>query len=240
MLNPPDFLSQYKRYFGPNAPLPIVISFTDTPLGNVQSTHGCMFKLFHTVQNGEDISLGEKNINCMGGKVYSGFSSAPSQMFNFVANKEKYKISTECAADAVNNMNLLPASANFLNLIRLDRLNDFAGCIGLLFLVTPDILSGLFMWANYDHSDINSVKVPWGSGCSQTISALMSENDKKGEHCFIGMLDISARPYFKADILSFSIPMSRFEKMSCTLAECFAAGSPAWNKLRQRIDSQSG
>lgn len=237
MLSPQEFRSQYGRYFGSETPLPIAISYSDTPLGELHKTVGCMFKLIGLVQNGQSISLDKNHLNCGGGKFYTGLAPAPAMVYNFVANKEKYKISPEYVQKALEEIAPSISNMEYLNLVRLDKIDSFTGVAGLIFLVTPDVLSGLFAWANYDQTDINSVQVPWGSGCSQTITALVNENSINGKHCFIGMLDISARPFFPANILSFSIPMSRFGEMSETLAACCVAGAPAWEKLRQRIDA---
>ena len=234
MLTPAEFHHQYEAYFGPGAPLPLALSASGEPLGEVRATHGCLFKLLGDVQAGAAVSLDADSINCMGGKFYCGFTPSAPRMLDFVSRKEKYKISPECVADAVENMEVPACPGRFLNFRRLDSVADFDGCIGLIFFVPPDLLSGLFAWANYDEPNIHAVQCPWGSGCSQTVSALVRENARGGHHCFIGMLDISARPYFAPDILSFSIPMSRFAAMADTFSRCCVAGSPAWQKLRQR------
>lgn len=238
MLSPAEFQLQYEQYMGTRAPLPLVLSASEEPLGELRSTHGYLFRVFGSARDGVDISLDGDSITCMGGKFYGGFSPARPQMFTFVSQKERYKISPECVADAVENMEIPPCPGRFLNFRRLDRLADFEGCIGLIFLVTPDLLSGLFAWANYDQPNIHAVQCPWGSGCSQTVSALVRENARGGKHCFIGLLDISARPWFPPDILSFSIPLSRFAEMSDTFSRCCVASSPAWEKLRRRCEAR--
>lgn len=238
MISPQEFKLQYEKYFGPAALLPIVVGYSDTALGNIQKTHGCIFKVFNRILEGENIALDEKSINCMGGKFYTGMREAPPQIYDFVSGKEKYKITPECVRQSVEEMNIVPASSSFLNFMRLDKASSFENAIGLIFLATPDVLSGLFAWANYDQNDINAVESPWGSGCFQTISVLATENGKGGKHCYIGTLDISARPYFPPEILSFSIPMSRFAEMCQTFSQCCVGGSPAWEKLRSRIDSE--
>ena len=40
----------------------------------------------------------------------------------------------------------------FLNLTRVDNLKSFDDVLGLLFLATPDILSGLAAWAFFDNN----------------------------------------------------------------------------------------
>ena len=108
MLTPAEFHSQYERFMGPGAPLPIALSASEQALGELTPTRGCLFKVFRSVQDGVDISVDGNSINCMGGKFYCGFSPAPPQMFGFVSGKEKYKISPECVADAVENMEIPP------------------------------------------------------------------------------------------------------------------------------------
>ena len=115
---------------------------------------------------------------------------------------------------------------------------NIKGCMFKQF-VTPDVLSGLFAWANYDTSDLNTVMSPWGSGCASSITTMVNENREGGKHCFIGMLDVSARQYFRPDILSFSIPQSRLLEMCGTLRQSCISGSPAWLKVKKRINYKS-
>ena len=237
-MTPTEFISKYTEYFGEAAPLPIAVKYSDKPMGEVKSIPGCMFKQFHRAYNGETVTLDATHFNCGGGKFYSGLGPAPDRVYNFVSNIEKYKSTPEAVRSAIDSINPRLSDKPFLNFTRVDRLDTFGDIEGLMFFVSPDILSGLFTWANYDQEDINSVQSPWGSGCSTTITSLVNENRKGGKHCFIGMLDVSARPFFKSNILSFSIPKSRFDKMCETLNKCCVSGAPAWLKVKKRINSK--
>ena len=237
-MKPQDFCSLYLEFFGRKAPLPIAVYYSDYPDKETKYVPGCMFKQFYRAYKGETVSFSEDTLTCGGGKLYLGIGPLPERVYNFVSNVEKYKRDPELTKASIKMIDAEREEKRFINFKRIDRLEDFEGVEGLIFFASPDVLSGLFTWANYDQEDINSVQSPWGSGCSSTVTALVNENRKNGYHCFLGLFDVSARPYFKRDILSFSIPMSRFRIMQKTLSECCVSGSPAWNKLKKRIDHE--
>ena len=55
-----------------------------------------------------------------------------------------------------------------------------------------------------------------------------------------GFFDPSVRPYFEAELLSFTIPMSRFKEMYHTMRESCLFDTHAWGKIKERIQlSQS-
>lgn len=238
-MTPAEFTQIYAEYFGECAPLPLAIVYSDIPLGEPKMIPGCMFKQFHRAYKGDIVTLDSAHLTCGGGKLYTGLDPAPTKVYDFVSRCEKYKDTPETAKCSIDRIDARLSEKPYLNLLRVDRLESFNDMEGLLFLVSPDVLSGLFAWANYDSTDINAVQAPWGSGCSTTITAVVNENRKQGKHCFIGMLDVSARPYFKPDILSFSIPKSRFMEMCGTLSDCCFSGAPAWCKVKKRIRTGS-
>ena len=237
-MTPKEFTDLYLKYFGEKAPLPIAVFYSDQPGIESKTIPGCMFKQFHRAYNGETVIFSEETLTCGGGKLYLGIGPIPDRVYNFVSNVEKYKKNPEIAQASISQINAQKDKRKYINFKRIDKLDNFEGIEGLIFFATPDVLSGLFTWANYDVEDINAVQSPWGSGCSSTVTALVNENRKNGSHCFIGLFDVSARPFFKSDILSFSIPMSRFKTMQGTLSQCCVAGAPAWDKLKKRINRE--
>lgn len=237
-MTPSEFVKLYTEYFGDAAPLPIAVIYSDAPMGELRDIKGCMFKQFHRAYNGEAVTFDSGNLACGGGKLYSGFTRPPEGVFKFVSLYEKYKASPEIARGSIELIMPEISDKAYLNLLRVDRLEKFDDMEGLIFFANPDVMSGLFVWANYDTTDINSVQSPFGSGCSATISSIVNENRRGGKHCFIGLFDVSARPYFRPDIMSFSIPKSRFVEMCGTLSECCVSGAPAWLKVRKRINDK--
>ncbi|MDE6072997.1 MAG: DUF169 domain-containing protein [Muribaculaceae bacterium] len=237
-MNPKEFIDKYVTSFGEYAPLPLAVIYSESPLGERKYVTGCMFKQFHRAYNGEPVTLDTANFTCGGGTLYAGLGPIPMGVYDFVSRVEKYKDSQETAKVSIAGIDPHMSDSPYLNLVRIDKLETFDDMEGLIFLVTPDILSGLFTWANYDSKDLNAVQCPWGSGCSTTITSLVNENRRNGKHCYIGMFDVSARPFFKSDILSFSIPRSRFMEMCGTLSQCCVSGAPAWLKVKKRINSK--
>ena len=54
----------------------------------------------------------------------------------------------------------------------------------------------------------------------------------------MGFFDPSVRPHFEAELLSFTIPMSRFKEMYHTMRESCLFDTHAWSKLKERIQDR--
>ena len=107
---------------------------------------------------------------------------------------------------------------------------------GVLIFASPDILSGLVSWAYFDNASQDAVAVPWGSGCSTTIRAVIKENDLQGRQCFIGLFDPSVRTKVHNNELMFAIPKSRLEEMTEYVHETCLFNGKAWQNVRERIN----
>mgnify|MGYP000181687556 FL=1 len=143
--------------------------------------------------------------------------------------------------DFVNELQISRTDKAYLHFARIDKIPSFDEVEGLLFLPTPDILSGLATWTFFDNNASDAVAAPFGSGCCSVITQTIIENRKQGKRTFLGFFDPSVRPYFEADLLSFTIPMSRFKEMYHTMRESCLFDTHAWGKIKERIQlSQSG
>lgn len=85
------------------------------------------------------------------------------------------------------------------------------------------------------HNSPEAISTPFGSGCSATITQAVNENRRGGHRAFLGFFDPSARPYVESNVLSFTIPMSRFKEMCETMRIC-SLDTHAWGKIKARID----
>ena len=105
-----------------------------------------------------------------------------------------------------------------------------------MFFATPDVLSGLFTLSGFDDADVDAVRVPFAAGCGSIVQhpylELLSENPR----AVLGMMDVSARPCVPARVLSFAVPMPRFERMVANMEESFLI-TESWAKVQRRIDS---
>jgi len=230
-----QFIENYKGAFSEAAELPILFWYSDTAVNKTEKINGCFFQCMKEVRAGIPASLNGDVIGCGGGKFYTGFTDMPEYVPTFVSLKEKYKQTPEMVTDFANQLNRPPASKKYLNFARIDKMESFDGMEGLLFLATPDILSGLATWASFDNNSEDAIVSLFGSGCCTVVTYALLENIKKGRRTFIGFFDPSVRPHFEANILSFVIPMSRFPEMYETMTECFLFDTRAWSKIRERI-----
>ena len=200
-MNIHTFIANYQEAFGQHAELPIAFWYSDRMGASTEKVTGCLFKCMKQVRDGKTVSLSNETITCGGGKFYTGFTEMPERVPGFVSLKEKYKKTPEMVVDFVNELQIPKADKAYLHFARIDKIPSFDEVEGVLFLPTPDILSGLATWTFFDPS---------------------------------------VRPYFEADLLSFTIPMSRFKEMYHTMRESCLFDTHAWGKIRERIQlSQS-
>lgn len=230
------FIINYREAFGEHVELPIAFRYSDKLEQSTEKINGCFFKGMQRVRDGQTISLSCDTIGCGGGKLYTGFTDMPEHVPNFVSLKEKYKKTPEMVVDFIEQLGIPRAENTYLHFTRIDKLDSFDGVEGLLFLATPDILSGLITWTFFDTNIPDAVVTSFGSGCCCTVTLPILENRKNGKRTFLGFFDPSVRPYFESDILSFAIPMSRFKEMYNTIRESFLFDSHAWSKIKERIN----
>ena len=67
----------------------------------------------------------------------------------------------------------------------------------------------------------------------------VTENRKENGHsCFLGGFDPSARIMMSADEMTFVIPSIRLLKMLSTMKDTCLFDTPAWSKIKQRIENK--
>lgn len=96
------FINNYYEAFSLKAELPIAFWYSDSLLGELKQTQGCLFKALPAIRQGEIISMNGNSIGCGGGKFYTGFTHVP----NFVSLKERYKQTPEMVVEGIKGMNV--------------------------------------------------------------------------------------------------------------------------------------
>lgn len=229
------FINNYKEAFGESAELPIVFWYSDALENQTEKINGCFFKCMKKVREGTIVSLNAEIVGCGGGKFYTGFTEMPEHVPAFVSQKERYKETPEMVKEFVNQLEVPRTREQYLHFARIDKVKQLEGKEGVLFLATPDMLSGLTTWAYFDNNAEDAVVSSFGSGCSAVVTQTVLENQKGGRRTFIGFFDPSVRPYFEPDILSYTIPMSRFKEMYLTMRSSCLFDTHAWAKIKERI-----
>ncbi len=227
------FIDNFREAFGEAAGLPVVFWYSADCPYPTEKIGGCFFKAFDGIRAGTPASLGVETIGCGGGKLYTGFSDMPPHVPGFVSGKERYVKTPEMVVDYIERLQMPRMDGQYLNFARVDQIDTFDGKEGIIFIATPDVLSGLMTWVFYDGEE---VATPFGSGCSVMVSQPLVENRRGGRRCFLGLFDPSVRPWFAANELGFAIPMSRFGEMLGTMRESCLYDTHAWSKIRGRIN----
>lgn len=229
------FIENYREAFGEQAELPLVFWYSDTLENETEKINGCFFKRMKKVREGATVSLNGETMGCGGGKFYTGFTDMPEHVPTFVSLKEKYKKSPEMVKEFVEQLGVPRAEKEYLHFARIDKIDSLESMEGVLFLATPDMLSGLTTWAFFDNNAEDAVTSIFGSGCSAVVTQTILENRKGGNRTFIGFFDPSVRPYFEPNLLSYTIPMSRFKKMYETMRSSCLFDTHAWGKIKERM-----
>lgn len=240
-----EFLRLWNKYF-PGAELPIIFYYTDdavsAELVKPPGGHRCIFADLSRVRAGYSLCFDAESIGCFGGKRYAGFSDAAMPNFEYFLScgipgtleGERYKKTPELVKDWIARVPKLQAPAKFIVFKRWDLLEEADEPEVVIFFATPDVLSGLFTLANFDMAEPNSVFAPFGAGCASTIQYPYLEKDADMPRAVLGTFDVSARPFVSSDMLTFSVPMNRFEHMVADMEESFLI-TESWSRVRTRI-----
>lgn len=234
----------WNKYF-PGADLPLVLFYTDkkTPDSEKSEMRGdsCMISELKAAQEGETVVFNKTSIRCPGGRRYSGFSKSLRSDFRYFLScgsdggeGERYKKTPELVDEVIDYLPSFEAQAANLICKRWDKLKEDETPGIVAFLAPPDVLSGLFTLANYDRPDMNGVVCPFGSGCSSIIYQPLKEIDNAHPRVVLGMFDVSARPFTHPGVLSFAMPLKRFEELVDNFDESFLI-TESWSKVSERI-----
>ncbi|MBM4159356.1 MAG: hypothetical protein FJ216_11345 [Ignavibacteria bacterium] len=239
------FLEKWEKYFG-DAELPITFYYHKGNGGAEQAIKSSDWRCFvcdlSKVRNGKSLYFDKNSLPCGGAKRYLGYEKKLMPNFEYFLScgipgkmeGERYIRTPEMVRQIVKNQFDLPIEGKNLIAKRWDNLDEKDEPEVIVFFAKPDVLSGLFTLANYDQIEPNGVYCPFGAGCSSIIHYAYREKDKERPRAVIGLFDVSARPCVPENVLTFSVPMIKFEKMIDYMDESFLI-TESWNKVRKRI-----
>ncbi|MCF8331238.1 MAG: DUF169 domain-containing protein [Bacteroidales bacterium] len=240
-----NLIKKWHRYF-PGAELPLVFFYQKVPSGipfaEIPKGHRCIFADINRVRNGHSLAFNKENIGCGGGQKYAGYRSGMAPNFEYFLScgiegqleGERYKQDPETVKQMMMNFPETDAGGYSLVFKRWDKLLKQDQPEGVVCFGTADLISGLFMLANYDRPGNDNVISTMGSGCSQVILYPYLERNKKQQKAYLGMFDPSARPFIPENMLSFATPFERFREMSDNMDESFLITN-TWKTLSKRM-----
>lgn len=207
----------------------------------------CMIAQLNVVRKGKTLSFTEETFGCFGGRRYSGFPTFDWPEFKYFLScgipgqleGERYKKTPELVEQYMEKMPILPAGGKYIVFKRWDTLDTSDEPLVVIFFAPPDVISGLFTLANFSTASQQGVIAPFSSGCGAIISYPLSEIDREEPRAVLGMLDVSARPFVKENLISFAAPMSKFVQMVEDMDESFLI-TGSWGKVSRRIGKSEG
>jgi len=239
------FSSLWEKYFD-NAELPITFYYTDeeghAELVKPGTVPRCVIGALSNVRRGKPLSFNAESIGCFGGKRYLGFAEKLMPNFEYFLScgipgqleGERYKKSPGLVKEMMKLSPSFRAPSRYIVFKRWDNLSEQDEPSAVIFFAQPDVLSGLFTLANFDEVEPYGVVAPMGSGCGLTVQYPYLEKNKEHQRGFIGMFDVSARPYVPENVLTFAVPMEKFVGMVENMEESFLI-TESWSKVQRRI-----
>ena len=240
-----QFLGLWKKYFG-DAELPIAFYYSTGDGGAEHSEkpkgRSCLICELAKVRKGKPMAFNLDSLTCGGAKRYLGYAEKMRPGFEYFLScgnenmeGERYLRTPEMVKEFMKHQVTLPIEGKNIVFKRWDdlTLNDEPDVV--IFFATPDVLSGLFTLANFDQTDPNGTITPFGAGCGTIVHYPYLESMSERQRAVIGMFDPSARPCVPENVLTFAVPMKRFERMIGYMEESFLI-TETWTEVRKRIN----
>ena len=229
---------------------PVAVLFSDEKpekaLEFAEQKWGCVAAMLTAATKGRTVAFSRKTFGCPGGGVGLGlgnfYPGMPGGIANFLScgagegypPGEAYKKTPALAQSFVDNLPITDIPTRYVvfkPLAEVEQSKEKPQVV--VFYANPDQLSALVVLANYGRAE-NSVKIPFAAGCQSTCLLPWSEQFQENPAAIVGMVDISARPFIEADLLSFSVPYGLFVEMESNVPGSFL-DKEAWEKVAKRL-----
>jgi hypothetical protein len=230
----------------PGAELPLGFRFAAAPgaaeVVAAGERHRCWVADLARVRKGRGLAFGEGSFGCGGAAGYCGFSEQrPEHFAEFLSSGipgrlegERYKRTPQLVRDWMQHEPAFAAPERYLIAERLDRIEAGALPAVVAFFATADVLSGLFTWANFNRPEPHGVIAPMGAGCATLVQWPMAEFERPQPRAVLGLMDVSARPFVPAGVLSLAVPWPLLVTMVETVAESFLY-TDEWTRIKDRM-----
>jgi hypothetical protein len=240
-----QFAERWQKYF-PGAELPIAFYYTDEPgeatLFRIGENHHCFIGALQPIRQGKILCFDTKSVACFGGKRYLGFTQNLMPNFEYFLScgipgkleGERYKKTPDLVQELLRVVPNFVAPAKYVLFKRWDVLKEEDEPQVVIFFAPPDVLSGLFTLANFDEPTNEAVFCPMGAGCGTIVQYPLVECKSERPRAVLGMFDVSARPDVEPSVLTFSVPMQKFERMVDNMDESFLI-TGSWEKIKSRL-----
>jgi hypothetical protein len=173
-------------------------------------------------------SMMNPNLRFIEHYVTTGFDGTP-------VHGERYLPSPEAMRTFLDKVNPPKAPAKYCIFKPLSMFTDSEKPEFVIFFARPEVLTGLFVQTTFTTGDVDCVASPFGAGCTSIIAWPQYYKEQGIEKAVIGGFDPSARKYMKTDELTFTVPLSLYQKMLAALPESMFSVEGEWPNVRKKV-----
>ena len=237
-----------EKSFGPKSGVPISRELEDQGKVDMQA----VFKTFSCVIGNIWLArkkhcaayISSENYGCPGGVFYcsmmkpnlrfiehyvtTGFEGTP-------IHGERYLPSPESMRKFLDKVNPRNAPAKYCIFKPLSLFVDDEKPEFIIFFARPEVLTGLFTHTTFTTGEVDSVMSPFGAGCTNILSWPLHYQEQGMEKAVLGGFDPSARKYLKTDELTFTVPLSLYQKMLKAIPESMFNVGNEWAIVRKKV-----
>ena len=184
--------------------------------------YGCLGGVFYC-------SMMKPNLRFIEHYVTTGFEGTP-------VPGERYLPSPEAMRKFLSKVDPRKPPAKYCIFKPLSHFSEDQKPEFVIFFARPEVLSGLFTQTTFATGDVDSVASPFGAGCTNILAWPLYYKEQGMEKAVLGGFDPSARKFMKTDELTFTVPLSLYEKMLNALPESMFNVGDAWSIVRKKVN----
>ncbi|GAB7081327.1 DUF169 domain-containing protein [Megalodesulfovibrio paquesii] len=210
----------------------------------INKNFSCVIKyIWRARVQGGAAALSRERYGCLGGAFFLGYNKpqlegivhyVSSGIPGFMEGEHYVESPQRCREFFHEQVDPLPATGSHAVFKPLSQFTVEEPPLLVQFFARPEVLSGLHQLAMFITSDPHAVATPFGAGCTNLVSWPLRFLAAGTPRAVLGGWDPSARPWFKPDELSFSLPLAMFETMLSRWEESFLT-KHAWKTVLKKI-----
>lgn len=236
-------LKCWEKYF-PTTELPIAAFYSDDlcdaeyqnrPPENSRG-YTCIFAQMARLHNGCPLAFDADNLGCFGSRqALFGGEYLEEATVKLLCEIEKFKIDRK-QVNMLHEINpkAKPAGKYFI-MKPINQLTEKDNPDIYFVFAKADVISALHTLASFDDTRVDNVIVPFGSGCEGVFSFPLEENRSDNPRVVLGGMDTAMRGCVKPEMLTMSMPASRFYRMIDN-ADASFLNTYIWQGLRRRVE----
>lgn len=234
--------------FGPKVGTPISRELEDRgelDVQEVMKTFSCvMGNVWLARKKRTAAFISAEQYGCFGGVYYCSMLKPHVRFIeNYVStgiegtpiHGERYMSNPETMRNFLEEVNPRKAPAKYCIFKPLSKFEYGEEPEFVIFFARPEILTGLHTHTVFTTGDMDCVVSPFGAGCTNMVSWPLYYQEKGLEKAVIGGFDPSARKFMKVDELTFTVPLSLYEKMLSALPESMFTHETDWKNVRKKV-----